>query len=88
VVVLTVEEEGRSLPGEVRFEGRGLAVELGGQLRIAGFLDQLQGGKEVVRARFETAPQFDLGSEAAGLAEDLLSSALVVPESGLRRLRL
>jgi hypothetical protein len=88
VIVLTVEQEGRSLPGEVRFERRSLAVELGGQLRVAGLLDELEGGEEVISARFETAPQFDLGSQAAGLAEDLLGSALVVPEPGLCRLRL
>jgi hypothetical protein len=88
VIVLAVEQEGRSLAGEVRFERRGLAVELGGQLRVTGFLDKFEGGEEVVRARFETAPQFDLGSQAAGLAEDLLGSALVVPEPGLCRLRL
>ena len=88
MIVLAVEEKGRSLAGEVRFERRGLAVELGGQLRVAGFLDEFKGGEEIVRARFETAPQLDLGSEAAGLAEDLLGPTLVVPEPRLRRLRL
>ena len=88
MIVLAVEEEGRPFPRKVRFEGRGLAVELGGQLLVAGFLDELEGGEEVVRARLEATPQLDLGSQAAGLAEDLLGAALVVPEPGLGRLRL
>jgi len=88
VIVLTVEEEGRSFATEVRLEGGCLAVELGGQLRVTGFLDELQGGEEIIRPGLQAAPQLDLRSQAAGLAEDLLGSALVIPEPGLRRLRL
>ena len=88
MVVLAVEEEGRPLPGEIPFEGRSLAVELGGQLRVAGFLDELEGRKEIVCPGFEAAPQLDLGSEAAGFAKDPLGGPLVVPEPRLCRLRL
>ena len=88
MIVLTVEEEGRSFATEVRLEGGRFAVELGGQLRVAGFLDELEGGEEVRRAGFEAPPQLDLGPQTAGLAEDLLGYPLVIPEAGLCRLRL
>ena len=88
MVVLAVEEESRPLPGEVCFEGRGFSVELGGQLRVAGFLDELERGEEIVRPGFEAAPQLDLGSQAAGFAKDLLGGPLVIPEPRLCRLRL
>jgi hypothetical protein len=88
VIVLAVEEERGSFPGEVRLEGGRLAVQLGGQLRVAGFLDQLEGREEIVRPGFEAAPQLDLGSQAAGLAEDFLGGPLVIPEPGLGGLRL
>jgi hypothetical protein len=88
VIVLAVEEERGSLAGEVRLEGGSFAVELGGQLRIAGFLDELERCEEIVGPGFEAAPQLDLGSQAAGFAEDLLGGPLVVPEPRLCRLRL
>jgi hypothetical protein len=56
VIVLAVEEERGSFPGEVRFERGCLAVQLGGQLRVTGFLDQLEGREEIVRPGFEAAP--------------------------------
>jgi hypothetical protein len=86
--VLTVEEEARSLATEVVVEGGCLAVELGGQLRVGRFLDQLERGQEILCPRLETAPQLDLGPQAIGFAEDLLGYPLVIPETGLRRLRL
>src|SRR4029079_14537173 len=67
--------------------GRG-PIELGGQLRVRGLLDELEGRKEVVDPGLEAAPELDLGSEAVGLAEDLLRAALVVPEPGLAGQRL
>jgi hypothetical protein len=83
VVVLAREQERRSLAPEVGLEGGRLLVQLGSQFGIAGLLDELEDGEEVVRPRFQAAPELDLGSQAAGLAEDLLRAALVVPESGL-----
>jgi hypothetical protein len=48
--VLTREEEGGALPIEILLElGRG-PVELGGQLGVAGFLDELEVREEVVNA--------------------------------------
>jgi hypothetical protein len=88
VVVLTIEQEGGAFAGEVRLEGGSFAVELGGQLRVAGFLDELEGGEEIVCPGLETAPELDLGSQAAGFAEDLLGGPLVIPEPRLCRLRL
>jgi hypothetical protein len=88
VIVLAREEERGSLASEVLVEGGGLAVELGGQLGIGRFLDQLEGCEEVGRAPLEAAPQLDLVPESAGLAEDLLGFPLVIPETGLGRLRL
>jgi hypothetical protein len=60
VVVLAGEEEGRSLAGERCGEGVGLAVELGGQLRVGRFLDELEGREEVVGTGLEATPQLDL----------------------------
>jgi hypothetical protein len=88
VVVLAGEEECRALAGERRGKGVRFAVELGGQLRVRGFLDELEGGQEVVGAGLEAAPELDLGTEAIRLPEDLLGDALVVPEPGLGCLRL
>src|SRR6185369_10144179 len=88
LVVLAGEQERRPLATEVRLEGRDLAIELGGQLGVAGFLDELERREEVVGAGLEAPPQVDLRAEAVGLAEDLLGSALVVPEPGLAGQRL
>jgi hypothetical protein len=86
VIVLAGEEQRGPLPGEVLVERGGLAVELGGQLGIGRFLDQLEGCEEIGRASLQAAPQLDLVPESAGLAEDLLGIPLVIPETGLGRL--
>ena len=88
MIVLTREEQRGPLAGEVRLEGGRLAVELGGQLRIGRFLDELEGCQEIGRPGFETAPELDLGPQSVGLTENLLGYPLVIPEPGLRRLRL
>ena len=56
MIVLTREEQGGPLPGEILFEGRGLPIELCGQLRIGRLLDQLERGEEVVGAALDAAP--------------------------------
>jgi len=86
--VLAGEQQRGPLAGEVFLEGGGLAVELGGQLGIGRFLDQLEGCEEIGGARFEATPQLDLVAQPAGFAEDLLGHPLVIPETGLGRLRL
>jgi hypothetical protein len=88
LVVLAREEERGSLAAEVGLEGLDLAVELGAQLGIARFLDQLERREEIVDPALEAPPQFDVGSQAVGLAEDLLGGPLVVPEPGLAGQRL
>jgi len=86
--VLAREEERRSLATEIGLEARDDTIELRRQLRVTGLVDELEGREEVVDAALEPAPQLDLGSEAVGLAEDLLGSALVVPEARLAGQRL
>jgi hypothetical protein len=88
VIVLAREQQRGPLAGEVRLERRSLAVELGCQLGVGRFLDQLEGCEEVRGASFEAAPQLDLVPQSAGFAEDLLGDPLVIPETGLGRLRL
>ena len=82
MVMFAREQERRALPGEVLLERLRLAVELRGQLRVAGFLDELERGEEVVGTALERAPQLDFRPEAVRLAEYLLGTALVVPETG------
>jgi hypothetical protein len=87
-VVLAREEELGALPLEVLFECCRLAVELRGQLGIGRFLDELQGGQQVLGPAVETTPQLDLRSETIGVTKDPLGCPLVVPEAGGARLRL
>jgi hypothetical protein len=87
-VVLAAEEQGGSFSTEVALERRGGPIELRGQLRIAGLLNELEGREQIVDAGLEPAPQLDLGPEAVGLAEDLLGTSLVVPEPGFAGQRL
>jgi hypothetical protein len=88
VVVLAGEQELRPLPTEVRLEGRRLALQLGGELRVAGLVDELERGEEVVDPLLEPAPELDLLAEAVGLAKGLLGDPLVIPEVGFRGQRL
>jgi hypothetical protein len=87
LVVLAREEEGGPLASEVPLEGGCRPVELGRQLLVTGFLDELEGRKKVVDAGLEPTPELDLGPQAVGFAEDLLGGSLVVPEAGLARQR-
>jgi hypothetical protein len=82
LVVLAREEQLRPLPGEVGLEALAVALELRGQLLVAGFLEQLDGSEQVVGTRQEIAPGVDLGAQTGSFAEDLLGGALVVPEPG------
>ena len=66
----------------------GVGPQLGGQLRVTGLLDELEGRQEILDSCLEPPPQLDLGSEPVGLAEDLLGASLVVPEPGLAGQRL
>jgi hypothetical protein len=88
VVVVAVEQERGPLTLEVGSQGIGFTVELDRQLRVARFLDELEGRQEVGDPGFKAAPQLDLRSETVGLAEDLLGYPLVIPEPGLGGLRL
>jgi hypothetical protein len=86
--VLAGEQERGALPVEILLQVGRRPVELGGQLVVAGLLDQLEGCEEVVDARLEATPELDLGPEGVGLAQDLLRAALIVPEAGFAGQRL
>jgi hypothetical protein len=88
LVVLTREEELCPLPGEVGLERHHLAVQLGGELRVARLLDQLEGRQQVVDAGLEAAPERNVVAQTACLAEGLLCVPLVVPEPGILGQRL
>jgi hypothetical protein len=81
LVVLRGEEQGGPLPGEVGFERCGIAVELGGELVIGRFLEQLDGCEKVVGTGQQLAPCCCFAADAVRLAEDLLGVTAVVPEA-------
>jgi hypothetical protein len=85
--VLAGEQQRRSLASEVLLERRGVLVDLGLQARIGLLVQQVDGRLEVIGTRAQSLPDIDLGTEAVGLAEDLLRGALVVPEPGFERQR-
>jgi hypothetical protein len=88
VIVLAREQQRGPLAGEVTLKRCSLAVELGGQLGVGRFLDELEGCQKIGGASFEAAPQLDLVPQPAGFAKDLLGVPLVIPETGFGRLRL
>jgi hypothetical protein len=83
LIVLTREQQRGPLTPEVGLQRRGILVELCLEPRIGLFVQQLECRLEVRGTREETLPRFDLGTEAVGLAKDLLGGALVVPEPRL-----
>ncbi len=88
LVVLAGEQQRRPLALEVGLEGRDVALELGLELGVGGFVEQLDRRQQVVGADAELAPRADLGPQAVGLAQDLLGGAPVVPEPGFLGQRL
>jgi hypothetical protein len=80
--VLAGEEQRRPFTGEVLVERAGVLVDLGLQARVGLLVQQLDGCLEVVGAREQALPGVDLGTQAVGLAEDLLGGSLIVPEAG------
>jgi hypothetical protein len=87
-VVLAVEEQLCPLSAEVALKRGAFTVELGAEFGVIGFLEELRGRLEIRGAGQEPVPQLDLGSEAVGLAKDLLGGSLVVPEAGFAGQRL
>jgi hypothetical protein len=85
--VFAGEQEGRAFPAEVRLERRAVALQFGLQVGVGRLIEELDRRLEVVGTCQQAAPRVDLGTEAVGLAEDLLRRPLVVPESGLERQR-
>src|SRR6185436_4181623 len=81
VVVLAREQERGSLTGEVLSQDRRVRVDLGLEVRVGRFAQQLDCGLEILGARDEALPGLDLGTEAVRLAEDPLGGPLVVPEA-------
>jgi hypothetical protein len=86
--VLPREQQGRSLAGEIGFERGGITLQLGLELGVGPFVEQLQRGVEIVGAGQQIAPGLELGAETVGFAKDLLGAPLVVPEPGFLGQRL
>ena len=80
IIVLAGEEERGALAVEIGLEGDRIAVELGLEVRIRGVVEELDDREQVVGAGQEVTPRVQLGPEVVGLAQDLLGTALVVPE--------
>ena len=67
---------------EVPVELGRVAVQLGLELRVGAFGEQLDGGQQVTGAAGDGGPRLDLLAETAGFAGDLLRGPAVVPEAG------
>jgi hypothetical protein len=83
--MLAGEQQGGALPAEVLLEGCGVSVELGLEIGVGAFIEQLERGLEIVGAGQKVAPRIQLGTEAVSLPQDLLRRPLVIPEPGLGR---
>jgi len=88
LVVLAGEQQGRPLALEVGVEPGEVTFQLGFELGVGRFVEQVDGGQQVVGAGQQVLPRGDLGAEAVGLAKDLLGGPPVVPEAGLLGQRL
>jgi hypothetical protein len=82
-VVFAAEEKKGPLPLEVRPEGLALALDLGGDLLIRGFVEQREQLRQVAGALLQAPPESDLLAKALSLTEERLRGALVVPEAGI-----
>ena len=83
VVVLAREEERRPLSAELLLEGSRVAFELGLELGIGSFRDELERRSQIVDPGEELLPGRDLGPQSVRFATDLLGCSLVVPEGGI-----
>jgi hypothetical protein len=86
--MLAREHERGALALEVGLERGEVTFQLGLELGIWGFVEEVDRRQEVVGADEELLPRRDLGAEAVGLAEDLLGGTPVVPEPGFLGQRL
>ena len=86
--MLTGEQQRGAFAPEVGLQRGGVALELGGEVGIRGFGQQLDRGLEVLGTGEEPLPCLDLGSKPVSLAKDLLRGPLVVPEPGLEGQRI
>jgi hypothetical protein len=82
LVVLAGEEEGGPFTREVGLERGEVALELGFEFGVGGFVEEFDGGEEVVRTGEQLAPRGDFAAESVGLAQDLLRTTAVIPEPG------
>jgi len=60
----------------------GLRLELCLELGVAGLLDQLDEGEQLVSAIEQALPQVDVGPQPVRFAQDGLGGGLIVPEPG------
>jgi hypothetical protein len=67
-VVLAREEEGGPFAREVGIERGEVAFELGLELGVGGFVQELDGGEEVIGPGQELLPGRDLAAQAVGFA--------------------
>jgi hypothetical protein len=88
LVVLSGEQERGALAREVGVERGEVALELGLELRVGGFVQEFDRREQVVGAGQELLPGGDLAAQAVSLAQDLLGGPPVVPEAVLLGLRL
>jgi hypothetical protein len=86
--VLAGEQQGGPLPPEVLLERGGVLLELGFELGVGTLSEQFERDLEIVGAGEQVPPGVELGTQAVGLAQDLLGAALVVPEPGFLGQRL
>jgi hypothetical protein len=87
LVVLAGEEEGRPLALEVALEGgRGRSSSAVSSASPDSSTSSRVARRSSTRVS-KPRQQLDLGTEAVGLAQDLLGGSLVVPEAGLERQR-
>ena len=86
--MLAGEQQRGPLAPEVLLERCGVLLELGFELGVGTLCEQLERDLEVVGAGQQIPPGIELGTQAVGLAQDLLGAALVVPEAGFLGQRL
>jgi hypothetical protein len=86
--VLAREQQGRPFASEVLLERCGIPFQLGLELGIGRFGEQLERDVEIAGTSEQVLPRLELGAQAVGLSKDLLGAALVVPEPGFLGQRL
>jgi hypothetical protein len=85
VVIVAREQQGGSLPLEVRGQEIGILGQLRGELRIARFVDELEERLEFLRPGQDALPEQNLILKTVSLTQNPLGLPPVFPESGVER---